>query len=364
MVSALLSSSTPCSGPRRQVAVRRARGGRGRRAARGRCSRGCAGIGRTSGATENDSPTACPGVGYGSCPTISTRTSSKGCWKARSTFAPGRQVAAAAGDLGAQEVAHRCATTGSTGANARAHPASTISDNGFPATRGPSSRSGAASWPDRSQSGAGRPPRAEREGQRRGRIDHSPRVTGRGAPGEPRRCSPTVRARHGRSPGACPATDPPGRAQGRPSGHIPHAVPGPAPVSPGPRERAAHGAPSRSAGSRSAGPRSAGPRSAGRCSASSSTTSEASGYSPAAVGRAPDDLRHHRRRDHLEQHDEHQGHGAGQLHPQRRAQQYQGQAQRLRLRRSLQPGRQVRQPHEADRAQQARRRPEPASARP
>ena len=46
------------------------------------------GIGRVSGATENDSPIACPGVGYGSCPTISTRTSSNGWVNARSTFAP------------------------------------------------------------------------------------------------------------------------------------------------------------------------------------------------------------------------------------------------------------------------------------
>ena len=46
------------------------------------------GSGRTSGATEKLRPTACPGVGYGSCPTISTRTASKGNVKARNTFAP------------------------------------------------------------------------------------------------------------------------------------------------------------------------------------------------------------------------------------------------------------------------------------
>ena len=39
---------------------------------------------RTSGATEKLSPTGFPGVGYGSWPTISTRTSAKGCWNARS----------------------------------------------------------------------------------------------------------------------------------------------------------------------------------------------------------------------------------------------------------------------------------------
>ena len=46
------------------------------------------GSGRTSGATEKLSPTACPGVGYGSWPTMSTRTSSNGKVKARSTFSP------------------------------------------------------------------------------------------------------------------------------------------------------------------------------------------------------------------------------------------------------------------------------------
>ena len=46
------------------------------------------GTGRVSGATENDSPMACPGVGYGSWPTISTRTSSNGRVKARRMFAP------------------------------------------------------------------------------------------------------------------------------------------------------------------------------------------------------------------------------------------------------------------------------------
>ena len=47
---------------------------------------------RTSGATEKLSPTGWPGVGYGSWPTMSTRTSSNGCLNARSTFSPGRQV--------------------------------------------------------------------------------------------------------------------------------------------------------------------------------------------------------------------------------------------------------------------------------
>jgi hypothetical protein len=46
------------------------------------------GTGRVVGDTENDRPTACPGVGYGSCPTMSTRTASNGWVNARSTFAP------------------------------------------------------------------------------------------------------------------------------------------------------------------------------------------------------------------------------------------------------------------------------------
>ena len=43
------------------------------------------GSGLTSGETANDSPMACPAVGYGSCPTNSTRTESTGCSKARIT---------------------------------------------------------------------------------------------------------------------------------------------------------------------------------------------------------------------------------------------------------------------------------------
>src|SRR5918994_4652954 len=91
------------------------------------------GTGRASGATENDSPTAWPGVGYGSWPTISTRTSSKGRVNAGSTFGPAggyRRPAASS----ARKNSPICVITGSTGASARAHPASTISDNGFPVT--------------------------------------------------------------------------------------------------------------------------------------------------------------------------------------------------------------------------------------
>ena len=46
------------------------------------------GMGRTSGWTENDSPIGWPDVGYGSCPTMSTRTESNGRVNARNTSAP------------------------------------------------------------------------------------------------------------------------------------------------------------------------------------------------------------------------------------------------------------------------------------
>src|SRR5699024_23709 len=55
------------------------------------------GIGRTWGATANDSPIGCPGVGYGSWPTMRTLTPANGCWKARNTCSPaGRYVCPAA----------------------------------------------------------------------------------------------------------------------------------------------------------------------------------------------------------------------------------------------------------------------------
>ena len=46
------------------------------------------GSGRTCRSTAKDSPIGCPGVGYGSWPTISTRTSDIGRVKARSTASP------------------------------------------------------------------------------------------------------------------------------------------------------------------------------------------------------------------------------------------------------------------------------------
>ncbi len=88
-----------------------------------------AGIGRTSGPTEKLSPTAWPGVGYGSCPTISTRTSAKGCWKARSTFGPeGRYVRPAASSV--RRKSPIAATRPATGSRAVAQPGSTISFSG------------------------------------------------------------------------------------------------------------------------------------------------------------------------------------------------------------------------------------------
>src|SRR5690349_540333 len=84
------------------------------------------GIGRTSGATEKLRPTACPGVGYGSWPTISTHTSWNGCLNARSTCSPaGRYVRPAA--ISARRNSPIAATCGATGSRAFAQPASTIS---------------------------------------------------------------------------------------------------------------------------------------------------------------------------------------------------------------------------------------------
>src|SRR3954464_15351697 len=87
------------------------------------------GIGRTSGATENDRPTAWPGVGYGSWPTISTRTSSNGCLNARSTFSPaGRYVRPSA--TSARRNSPIAAIRSATGSSASAQPASMTSFRG------------------------------------------------------------------------------------------------------------------------------------------------------------------------------------------------------------------------------------------
>src|SRR5580700_9930119 len=105
-----------------------------------------AGSRRTSGATEKLRPTGCPGVGYGSCPTISTRTSANGCWKARSTRSPAGRYRrpAATSDRRKSPMASMRSATGS---RAAAQPGSTISRNGRPAMGHNSmSNDGRAGW--------------------------------------------------------------------------------------------------------------------------------------------------------------------------------------------------------------------------
>ena len=65
------------------------------------------GTGRTSRSTENERPTGCPGVGYGSCPTISTRTSSNGRVNARSTRSPAGRYRRPAAVSEREELPHR-----------------------------------------------------------------------------------------------------------------------------------------------------------------------------------------------------------------------------------------------------------------
>src|SRR5262245_32485350 len=92
------------------------------------------GSGRTSGATEKHRPIGWPGVGYGSWPTISTRTSANGCLNARSTFSPdGRYCRPAA--ISARRNSPIAAMRSSAGASASAQPASTISCSGRAFTR-------------------------------------------------------------------------------------------------------------------------------------------------------------------------------------------------------------------------------------
>ena len=87
------------------------------------------GIGRTSGATENDSPTAWPGVGYGSCPTMRTRTPASGRVKARSTLGPaGRYPRPAASS--ARRKSPMSLTRPATGARACAQSGATSSSRG------------------------------------------------------------------------------------------------------------------------------------------------------------------------------------------------------------------------------------------
>src|SRR3954469_10059559 len=114
------------------------------------------GIGRTSGATEKLNPTACPGVGYGSCPTISTRTSWNGCLNARSTCSPaGRYVRPAA--ISARRNSPIAATCGATGSRASAQPASTMSCSGRAVTAGRRGGHGGKAY----RAGPGSPERVE-----------------------------------------------------------------------------------------------------------------------------------------------------------------------------------------------------------
>src|SRR5580658_11321342 len=84
---------------------------------------------RTSGATEKLSPTAYPGVGYGSWPTISTRTPANGSLNARSTFSPaGRYRRPAA--TSARRKSPIAAIRPATGSSASAQPGSIMLRNG------------------------------------------------------------------------------------------------------------------------------------------------------------------------------------------------------------------------------------------
>ena len=81
------------------------------------------GIGRTWRSTANDRPMGWPGVGYGSWPTISTRTSEYGARNARSTFSPaGRYGRPAA--TSARRKSPIPAMRSATGASACAQPGS------------------------------------------------------------------------------------------------------------------------------------------------------------------------------------------------------------------------------------------------
>src|SRR6266496_576082 len=92
------------------------------------------GSGATSGATEKHRPIGWPGVGYGSWPTMRTRTSANGCLNARSTLSPdGRYCRPAA--ISARRNSPMAAMRSSAGASASAQPASTMSCSGRAVTR-------------------------------------------------------------------------------------------------------------------------------------------------------------------------------------------------------------------------------------
>src|SRR5690625_4528664 len=87
------------------------------------------GSGRTWGCTEKDSPMACPGVGYGSWPTMSTRTFASGRVKARRTSSPaGRYPRPAA--VSARRKSPIARICGSTGASARAQAGANMCPTG------------------------------------------------------------------------------------------------------------------------------------------------------------------------------------------------------------------------------------------
>ncbi len=93
-VSTRLSSSTPASAHPVRSPCSGGVDAQIGRAARGRCWPATAGSAGRAASTANDSPIGWPGVGYGSCPTISTRTSSNGRSEGPQHVFAGRQVAA------------------------------------------------------------------------------------------------------------------------------------------------------------------------------------------------------------------------------------------------------------------------------
>ena len=78
--------------PRREVAVGGRRDAEVVARAPRRCSARLRGTGRTCGSTANERPIGCPGVGYGSWPTMSTRTSSSGARERAQHAVAARQV--------------------------------------------------------------------------------------------------------------------------------------------------------------------------------------------------------------------------------------------------------------------------------
>src|SRR6478609_4648307 len=82
------------------------------------------GSGRTCPSTAKLRPIGWPGVGYGSCPTISTRTSFNGRWKARKMWSPAGRYARPAA-ISARRNCPIAATRSSTGPNSLAQSGAT-----------------------------------------------------------------------------------------------------------------------------------------------------------------------------------------------------------------------------------------------